>query len=173
MNSYVYKYAYSSNYSYWDDEPYSHSFTIKESGNYYLVHSFSATDTITNTTGVAIDNIKIEKRKSKYPSSISVSKTETNEGVVFNISGDYPEYRLYWYTDCDGSYRRDTINTSSYTISFTKLRDVIQGMSNLYFNVSAIDDCNKSTSTGNWYSVSSTPAVNTIPTIIGITRCVL
>ncbi len=153
LNENVYKYAYSSNYSYWESEPYNYSFTIKESGNYYLVHSFSATDTITNTTGVAIDNIKIEKRRSKYSSSISVSKTETKEGVVFNISGDYPEYRLYWYTDCDGSYRRDTINTSSYTISFTKLRDVIQGMSNLYFNVSAIDDCNKSTSTGNWYSV--------------------
>ena len=151
LNNSVYRYYYTDSYSSWNS--YSYNFLISKPGNYYLVHSFSATDTITNTTGVAIDNITIEKRRSKYSSSISVSKTETKEGVVFNISGDYPEYRLYWYTDCDRSYKRDTINTNSYTIPFTKLRDVVRAYGDLYFSVSATDDCGKSTGTSSWYSV--------------------
>lgn len=151
LNNSVYRYYYTDSYSSWNS--YSYNFLISKPGNYYLVHSFSATDTITNTTGVAIDNITIEKRRSKYSSSISVSKTETKEGVVFNISGDYPEYRLYWYTDCDRSYKRDTINTNSYIIPFTKLRDVVRAYGDLYFSVSATDDCGKSTGTSSWYSV--------------------
>ena len=139
---------YSSNYSYWNN--YSYDFSINKSGYYYLVHTFLATDTITNNVGVAIDNIRIEKRK-RSSSSISISKTETKEGVVFNINGNYPEYRVYWYTDCDRTTKRDTITNNTYTIPFSKLRDIRYGGGDLYFYVCATDECGNS-NCSNYYN---------------------
>lgn len=137
-NKYIWRDYWNTNSSDWNYYSYSNrSFSISKSGNYYLVHSFSATDTITNTTGVIIDNIVITKQ---HPIDLQLTMTETLEGCLFKWKGGYPEYRISWYTDCS-STKRDTLDVNSYLIPYAKLRDIAVGVNDLYFSVSV--DCSE------------------------------
>lgn len=125
LQNYVTSYTYSSNYNYWTST--SGDFIVTNTGNYYLVFVFIATDKITNQIGMAIDNISIiRKEEIKY--------RETLDGVLFEWTGGYSQYRIYWYDWCDYKNKYDTLNVNSYLIPYTKLRKAVysQGMFSFY-----------------------------------------
>ena len=152
----IINYSYSSNYSSWTSDYWN--FSITTTGNYYLVYSFIATDKIVNEKGVGIDNIVITKQ---HPIDLQLTMTETLDGCLFKWKGGYPEYRISWYTECDRNTKRDTLNTNSYLIPYTKLRDIAVGYSsNLYFNVSVDCNENKKISDYSWFYPKTQPFPN-------------
>ena len=129
LQNYVTSSTYSSNYNYWLSA--ASDFTVTNAGNYYLVFVFIATDKIINQIGMAIDNISIiRKEEIKY--------RETLEGVLFEWTGGYSEYRIYWYDYCDYKNQYDTLDVNSYLIPYTKLRKAVYNTGMFYFYVTPI-----------------------------------
>lgn len=129
----------------------SSSFTVNNTGIYYILFCIMANDYGGGQKGVAFDNIKIKQLEElKY--------TETLDGVLFEWTGGYPEYRLYWYDRCDYDYKRDTLNVNSYFIPYTKLRKAVYEYSMFYFYVTPICE---NAQTGNTMNTSF--IVNTEP----------
>lgn len=129
----------------------SSNFTVNNTGIYYILFCIMANDYGGGQKGVAFDNIKIKQLEElKY--------TETLDGVLFEWTGGYPEYRLYWYDRCDYNYKRDTLNVNSYFIPYTKLRKAVYEYSMFYFYVTPICE---NAQTGNTMNTSF--IVNTEP----------
>ena len=99
--------------------------TITNTGMYYLVLAFAANEYEGKNQHIAFDNISI-KRKG------SLNYKETLDGVQFNWEGGYPAYRIRWSNWCDSKYHYDTIQTNSYFIPYTQLRDAIYDYSLSY-----------------------------------------
>ena len=129
LQNYVTSYTYSTNRTSWGSS--SSDFTVVNSGNYYLVFTFLATDKTSNRIGIAIDNVSIvRKEELKYK--------ETLEGVLFEWTGGYSEYRIRWYETCDYDYQYDTLTINKYLIPYTQLRKAIYGSSMFRFYVTPI-----------------------------------
>lgn len=121
--------SYSTNRSSWGTS--SSEFTINNSGNYYLVFAFIASEKITNDIGITFDNISIiRKEELKY--------SETLEGVLFEWTGGYHEYRIEWYNYCDYDYQYDTISVNKYLIPYTRLREAVYGTTMFRIRVTPI-----------------------------------
>ena len=123
--------TYSSNYSSWVST--SNRFTITEAGDYHLVFAFIATDTITNELGIAIDDISITSVEKLF-------YTETLDGVLVKWTGDYPEYRIYWYCSCENLNKYDTISENQYLIPYSALREAVYGRSMFHFYLTPMCD---------------------------------
>ena len=127
------------------------SFTINNAGTYYLLVCIMANDYDAGQKGVAIDNVEITSLE-------ELRYKETLDGVLFEWSGGYSQYRIYWYDRCDYVYERDTLVTNSYLIPYTKLRKAVYGSNVHYFNVTPICSSGKAAnSMGTWFSVTTDP----------------
>lgn len=161
LNNSIMNHGYYGNTTSWSSDYWN--FTITNSGIYYLVYTFKATEKVTNNTGVAIDNIVLTKLPQQ---NLVVSMEETKSGVYFKWAGNYSEYRISWHTDCNGKYKRDTLDSKSYVIPYNKLRDLCYGCNSLHFEVSGVCDDGNLQSSGSWYRVytSAFPA-DTCPAV--------
>lgn len=121
--------TYSNNYDYWTSS--SSDFTVTNSGNYYLVFSFIATDKRADNIGIVVDNISITKKEElKYG--------ETLEGVQFEWTGGYEKYAIEWYCYCDYIHKKDTVVTNKYLIPYTALREAVYNTTMFRFYVTPI-----------------------------------
>lgn len=153
------------NHSYNNNENWRYdwwNFTVNNTGNYYLVYTFSATDKIVHDQGLGVDDITITKVIPPF----GVSMQETTEGVKFQWGGSFPEYQIRWYTDCNHTNKLDTVNGKSYLIPYSKLRDLCYGRNSLRFEVSGVCDNGNSQTSSSWYTVytSAFPA-DTCPAV--------
>lgn len=147
--------SYSSNRTSWTSDYWS--FTVSRADEYYLVYTFNATDKIVHENGTAIDNIKLTKILPKF----ELSMQETLEGCNFTWGGNFSEYRIRWYTDCEKTNKRDTLyNEHSYLIPYTKLRDLVYGSNSLFFAVTGVCDDGKTQEVTKWNYVYTKPFPN-------------
>ena len=136
------------------------SFIVNNTGSYYLLVCIMANDYDAGQKGVAIDDVAIiSQEEMRY--------TETLDGVLFEWSGGYSQYRIYWYDRCDYVYERDTLVKNSYLIPYTKLRKAVYGSNVHYFNVTPICSSGKAAnSLSTWFSVKTEPfPADTCPAI--------
>lgn len=141
--------TYSNNYDYWTSS--SSDFTVTNSGNYYLVFSFIASDKRADNIGIVVDNISITKKEElKYG--------ETLEGVQFEWTGGYEKYAIEWYCYCDYIYKKDTVVTNKYLIPYTALREAVYNTTMFRFYVTPIcENGNKGNQQTTTFNVKTDP----------------
>ena len=133
---------------------------INTTGIYYLLVCIMANEYDGGQKGVAIDNIELHRLEElKY--------RETLDGVLFEWTGGYSEYRIKWYDQCDYDYKYDTLNVNSYLIPYTALRKAVYDNSIFYFVVTPICSSGKSAnSMSAWFSVKTEPfPLDTCPAV--------
>ena len=130
---------------YWSD------FSVNTTGAYYLFFCIMSNDIDSKQKGVAFDNIKIKRLEElKY--------RETLEGVLFEWTGGYPEYRIERYDWCDYDYKYDTLDVNSYLIPYTKLRKAVYNTTMFSFNVTPICENGQSGNTmSTYFDVKTAP----------------
>lgn len=131
-----------------------------ESGEYYLLVALMANENLARENGLIVDNLQIKRVE-------EIKYKETLEGVLFEWTGGYPEYRIYWYDQCDYEYMYDTLDVNSYLIPYTKLRKAVYDYTMFYFNVTPI--CNNGHSgdyMDTWFAVRTQPfPLDTCPVV--------
>jgi hypothetical protein len=100
---------------------------------------------------IAFDDLKITR-------SEDIKYAETLDGVQIDWTGGYSGYRIQWYDWCDYKYRYDTIQTNSYFIPYTQLREAVYNRTMYSFNVYPICENGKSAN-----SINTLLVINTDP----------
>lgn len=138
----------------------SSNFTVNNTGVYCLLFCIMVNDYDGGQKGIAFDNIKIKQLEElKY--------RETLEGVLFEWTGGYTGYRIYWYDRCDYDYKYDTLEVNSYLIPYTKLRKAVYGNNIYYFSVTPFcDNGQNGNSMTTWFTVNTEPfPLDTCPAV--------
>lgn len=138
----------------------SSNFTVNNTGVYCLLFCIMVNDYDGGQKGIAFDNIKIKQLEElKY--------RETLEGVLFEWTGGYTGYRIYWYDRCDYDYKYDTLEVNSYLIPYTKLRKAVYDNNIYYFSVTPFcDNGQNGNSMTTWFTVNTEPfPLDTCPAV--------
>ena len=125
--------------------------TVSATGMYYVVFTLVANEHNGKDQFVAFDNFKITR-------SEDIKYAETLDGVQIDWTGGYSGYRIQWYDLCDYKYRYDTIQTNSYLIPYTQLREAVYNYTMYRFNVYPICENGKSAN-----SIYTHLVINTAP----------
>jgi hypothetical protein len=165
--SYVLDYLFR---DYWYSRSYfsqdNSTFTVYTSGYYNLVYMFCASKKYA-MGGASVDDIKIYM---KHSVDLNIKMEENKEGCLFTWKEGFSEYRIRWSTECDGSYKYDTITANSYLVPYTKLRNMAAGVFGLNFYVDAYCSETESISRkATVYPTSSAFPLDTCPVVPTIT----